>query len=103
MKLDIGIIMRAIQRQDPERQKFGFLPCLASCYLGKVMAGSFAERTYRCAKDILTEGNSLLTHKEINMVVLLRMNRRFMERMRKDYSSMNQQSFNMTLTFGDKN
>ena len=103
MKLNIGILMRAIQRQDPERRKFGFLPHMASCYLGKVMAESFAERTYRCAKDILTEGNSLLSHEEINMVVLLRMNRSFMERMREQYSKMSQQSFNMTLNFGDDN
>lgn len=99
MKVDIGVLFRTVQRQDSKYQKFGLIPHLASCYLGRVMAESFAERTYRCAKDVLTDGNSLLSHEEINMVVLLRMNKRFMEHMRKAYSNLSKQSFNITLGF----
>ena len=101
MKLDIGVLFRSIQRQDNEMQKFGFLPRLAACFLGKCMAEAFSERTYRCAKDVLTEGNSLLSHAEINMVVLLKMNGKFMEHMRKNYSQMSKQSFNLTINFDD--
>ena len=42
MKVDIGVLLRTIQRQDSKYQKFGLIPHLASCYLGRVMAESFA-------------------------------------------------------------
>ena len=103
LKVDIGVLLRALRRQDPQRLKFGLIPQIASCYVGHLMAESFSERTYRCAKEVLTEGNSLLSHEEIDMVVVLRMNRRFMEHMRKEYSSLSKQGFNITLDFGDDN
>ena len=99
MKVNIGVIFRSLQRQDPKRLTFGLIPYMASSYLGKCMAESFAERTYRCAKDILTDGNSLLSHEKLGKVVVLRMNRRFMEQMRVKYSNISKQRFNLTLGF----
>ena len=102
MKVDIGVLFRSIQRQDSQRVKFGLIPHFAACFLGKCKAESFSERTYRCTKDVLTEGNSLLSDKEMNMVVLLRMNRKFMEHMRFNYAHMNKQIFNLTLSFDEE-
>ena len=102
MKVDIGILFRSIQRQNSQQEKFGLIPRIASCFLGRCMAESFSERTYRCAKDVLTEGNSLLSDEEINMVLVPRMNRPFVEYMRKAYSSVRKQNFNITLRFEEK-
>ena len=51
------------------------------------MHGSSAGRL-RCAGHVLTEGNSLLNDKELEMIVVLRMNRKFMEFMRKEYPEL---------------
>ena len=71
------------------------------------MAKSFSERTFRCAEESLIDGNSLLSHDELGKVVVLRMNRRFMEHMRDNYSHISKQRFNLTLGFcgetGDSN
>ena len=64
------------------------LPHLASCSKGEIgalNAESYAERVISAANLVLTEGNTLLSDKELEMLVILRMNRRFMEFMRIQY------------------
>ena len=66
---------------DPERVKYGFLPLMASCSdgeIGALNAESFSERILSNAND----GNTLLGDEELEMLVVLRMNRDFMEFMR---------------------
>ena len=61
---------------------YGWLPRMASCSRGQVGAHnseSFSERVLRCAGLVLTEGNTLLSHRELEILVVLRMNRRSME------------------------
>ena len=51
------------------------------------------------AKQVLTDGNTLLADEEINMLVTLRMNRDFMEFMREHYGEhvRKEQPFGMTV------
>ena len=41
-----------------------------------------------CANSVMTEGNTLLKDAELEMLVVLRMNRRFMEFMRTNYPDL---------------
>jgi hypothetical protein len=41
-----------------------------------------------CKGHVLTEGNTLLADKELEMIVILRMNRNFMEFMRTEYPEL---------------
>ena len=49
------------------------------------MASSFCERINSCANLVLTEGNTWLSDEEMEMLVMLRMNKRFIAFMRKYY------------------
>mmetsp|Transcript_17236 Transcript_17236/g.53587 ORF Transcript_17236/g.53587 Transcript_17236/m.53587 type:complete len:466 (-) Transcript_17236:97-1494(-) len=67
---------------------FGYIPLMASRSWGQVgslMAESFCERMLSCANTVLTDGNSLLGHEELERLVILRMNKRFMCYMRRTY------------------
>ena len=52
------------------------------------MAASFCERVSSYANDVCTEGNSLLAPEEIGKLVVLRVNREFMEFMRHHYPNV---------------
>ena len=64
---------------------------------GALNAESFCERVLSCANDVLTEGNTLLGDAELEMLVVLRMNRNFMRFMRKHYSYMLNEQFGQTV------
>jgi hypothetical protein len=70
-----------IFKVDPDGSKFGHLPKMALASKGALMAASFCT----CANLVVTEGNSLLSTGEIDKSVVLRMNKIFMEFMRKNY------------------
>ena len=55
---------------------------------GASQASSFGERVNSCADIACTKENSLLSRGEIDMVVTLRMNTRFMKFMRKGFPSL---------------
>ena len=65
--------------------------------IGDLYAESFCERILSCANDVCSEDNTGLGCEEINMLVVLRMNREFMEFMRLNYASASAQLHNMTL------
>jgi len=60
-------------------------------------AKSFCERILSDANDVCHEGNTLLDTEEINMLVVLRMNREFIEHMREIYPKLSGKKFNQTL------
>ena len=81
----MGQVMKKLINQDPEKKCFGHLPMMAVASRGSIggfLASSFCERINSCANLVLTDGNSLLSPNEINMLVTLRMNRKFMQFMR---------------------
>ena len=80
--------------------RFGFIPLMASATIGALNAESFCERVLRCAGHVLTEGNTLLGDEELEMLVILRMNREFMCFMRDRYGSVAKQEFGKTVLKG---
>ena len=72
---------------DQDNTKFGYLPMMASASkgsIGALIASSFAERVISAANLIVIKGNTLLSSSEINMWVVLRMNKKIMCVMRKN-------------------
>jgi hypothetical protein len=65
--------------------KFGYLPMMAVAALGALNAESFCERVLSCVKLVVSDLHVSLKAEEIRMLVMLRMNREFMEYMRKTY------------------
>lgn len=103
---DITRILDKLVVEDPDRSKYGFLPLMATGFkgsLGSLLASSFAERINSAANLILTDGNTLLSPGELSMIVVLRMNRRFMEYMRKYYGHLPRQRFKMTVVTQSEN
>ena len=59
------------------------------------MASSFCERINSCANAVVTEGNTLLSNDEMELLVMLpvRMNKGFMEFMRTHYPHVARENF----------
>ena len=96
--MDVGKIIRAIMKEDPTQEHYGYLPVMATASkasIGALLASSFCERINSAANIILHDGNLSLSEREINKLVVLRVNRRFMEYMRKTYSHVTQQELKM--------
>ena len=60
-------------------------------------AGSFCERVLSAANLVVTDGNTLLSTEEVEMLSVLRINRRFMQIMRSLYAKEANQQFNLTV------
>jgi hypothetical protein len=66
--------------------KFGYLPMIrAVATLGVLNAESFCERVLSCVKLVVSDLHVSLKPSEIRMLVMIQMNRGFMEYMRKTY------------------
>ena len=81
-------------------QSLGLIPLMAGCSsypLGALNAESFCERILSQANNVMTSGNTLLSDEELEMIVILRMNRDFMKFMRKHYADISLQTFKMTV------
>jgi hypothetical protein len=61
--------------------KLGNIVPMAFAYTGDNMSSSFCERMNSAAKNVMTEGRTLLHAEELEMAVVLRINRDFMEYM----------------------
>jgi hypothetical protein len=84
LHLDMGRIYRDLEKQP----RFGLIPLGdgGSCSTGQIgalMAESFCERILSCAKQVVHRHRLSYKAEEYSMVVILRMNRAFMEYMRK--------------------
>ena len=98
MPLDIGPLYRKLEIA--EGSPYGYIPLMASAHLGALNAESFCGRVLRAASHVLTEGNSLLHDEELEMLVILRMNREFMRFMRHNHGELireSSQRFNKTV------
>ena len=63
--------------------KFGYLPMMTVATLGSLNAESFCERVLSCLKLVVSDLHVSLKTDEIRTLVMLRMNREFMEYMRR--------------------
>ena len=87
-EVDVGKLFARMIKEDPNRLKYGYLPIMATALHGSVgafLASSFCERINSVANLVVTDGNTLLADEEINMLVVLRMNRKFMLYMHKHH------------------
>jgi hypothetical protein len=62
--------------------KLGYIVAMAFAFTGDNLGSSFCERINSDAKNVMTEGRTLLDPTELEMVVVLRINRDFMEYMK---------------------
>jgi hypothetical protein len=100
MRLDIGTVYKHVGHIDTGKQLFGEIPAMASSsvgQLGALSAESFCERILSCANNVIHKGNTLLSDDELEMLVVLRMNREFMRFMREFYSNEAKQEFGQTV------
>ena len=98
MGMDIGAMYNDLSSD----AKYGHFPAMAASskgQLGALNAESFCERCLSCANLVVTDGNTLLLDEEVTMLVILRMNVKFMEFMRANYGSLVavKQRFNTTV------
>ena len=75
----------ALLIQRGKSAKFGYLPMMAVDTLDALNAESFCERVLSCVKLVVSDLHLSLKAEEIRMLVMLRMNRGFMEYMRSSY------------------
>jgi hypothetical protein len=84
MALDLKPMIDDIKKEN-KAGKFGYLPLMMGCsvgQLGALNAESFAERVNSAAKLLIDDKNTALADNLIDQLVVLRMNRSFMEFMR---------------------
>ena len=96
MRLDIGKLYTHVEKVDTGRQLYGYIPLMASSssgQLGALSAESYCERILSCANNVIVKGNTLLGDEELEMIVVLRMNREFMQFMREHYNDEAKQVF----------
>ena len=80
--------MKLFIAEDPDKSKYGHLPYMATTSkgsLGALLASSFCERVNSAANIILTDDNLKLGDDEVSKLTMLRMNRPFLEYMRRTY------------------
>ena len=100
-KADMGKVLKHVFiKPDPAGKMFGFLPKMATTSKGSIgsfLAVSFCERINSAANQVVTKGNSTLAPDEIDMLVTLRTNRRFMNYMREHHPQAAEQHLRMTV------
>lgn len=90
LTIDLGVIFKKFIKEDTDRKKYGYLPIMAThsfSSVGSLCTSSFVERCNSAANLILTDGNTLLSPEEINMLTVLRINKPFMDFCRKNYTN----------------
>ena len=75
----------SLRIQHAKSAKFGYLTMMSVATLGALNAESFCERVLSCVKLVVSDLHVRLKADEIRMLVMLRMNREFMEYMRASY------------------
>jgi hypothetical protein len=104
MRLNVGDLYTHVEKVDTGRQLYGYIPLMASSssgQLGALSAESYCERILSCANNVIVKGNTLLGDEELEMIVVLRMNREFMQFMREHYSEDAKQVFGETVVRDD--
>ena len=84
LQIDLKQVLADAKRKDPDTWTFAF-PYMAKTWLGHLLAESFAERMFSSCNIELTFGNMRMNPIEMSQLVVLRMNKRLMQYMKKDY------------------
>eukprot|EP00732_Lithocolla_globosa_P005761 Lithocolla_globosa_v1_NODE_6205_length_1122_cov_61.683224.p1 type:complete len:109 gc:universal NODE_6205_length_1122_cov_61.683224:885-559(-) len=94
MQLNVGRIYQDLIEEDTD------IPLMASCspsQIGALNAESFCERVISQGNLVMNDGNTLISDEELEMLVVLRINRKFMEFMRGHYNHLSRQQFSMSV------
>jgi hypothetical protein len=75
----------SLRMQKDKSGKFGYLSMMEVATLGSLTTESFCDRVLSCVKLVVSDLHVCLKAEEIRMLVMLRMNREFMEYMRATY------------------
>jgi len=75
----------SLRMQKGKSAKFGYFPMMTVATLGVLNAESFCECVLSCVKMVVSDLHVSPKAEEIHMLVMLRMNREFMEYMRTSY------------------
>ena len=100
MPLNPGKLYLKMQEKDLDGKTYGLIPLMASGSngaIGFLPAQSFCERCNSIAKDVMSDAHTLMNDEDLEMMVVLRMNRKFMEYMRTQFSHLTKQQFGMTM------
>jgi hypothetical protein len=89
----------SLRIQKRNSAKFGYLPMMAVAILGALNAESFFERFLSCVKLVVSDLHMSLKAEEIRMLVMLRMNREFMEYMGATYPDTTLSEFKAADTY----
>jgi hypothetical protein len=90
-KAESSLLLSDVRRTETLRiqqgkpAKFGYLSMMAVSTLGALNDESFCECVLSCVKLVVSDLHVSLKPKETRMLVMLRMNREFMEYMRASY------------------
>jgi hypothetical protein len=80
----IGGLYARIHARDKER-RYGYLPLMARSTLGNNLAQGYCERIISAGNDVVDKGNTSMSDGMVRKLVMLRMNRDFMNYMRENY------------------
>ena len=104
LKLYSDIIRSEEERvQKGMTDKFGYLSMMAVATLGALNEESFCERVLSCVKLVVSDMHVCLKTGEIRMLVMLRMNRKFMEYMRATYPNTQLSNFKVADAYAQSN
>ena len=100
MLINPGKVYQRLEKEDPDREKYGFIPKMTAgskgC-IGFLPASSFCERVNSVAKDVMTDAHTLMGQEALEKLVVLQINREFMEYMRSKYNHLTKQQFGQTI------
>ena len=94
------VMTEVFMKADPAKKIFGYIPKIALASrgsMGSPHSSSFCERVMSEGNLSVTKGNTRLDSSEVEMLVVLRMNRDFMNFMRTHYADVPRQHFKMTI------
>ena len=83
--VDMYKIYNKMSNEDPTGEKYGYLPAMATTFLSRNSASSFVERCNSVLKQVHSDRRSELAPATIEMLVFLRMNKRFFQFMNDRY------------------
>ena len=91
---------KKLESSDPERSKYGLIPRMASGSKGCISflpAASFCERVNSVEKDVMTDVHLLMNDDTLQMMVVLRMKREFIEFLENKHNNLSLQQFGKAL------
>ena len=84
-EVSVSVSSETLRIQQDKSAKFGYLSMMVVTTLGSLNTESFCECVLSCVKLVVSDLHVSLKAEEIRMLVMLRMNREFMEYMRASY------------------